>query len=264
MGAAAAGPRGRPDDPAGVHDGDLGGQLTDHGQVVADVDGRDPVAPAQAADGVEDMALRGDIEAGGGLVQDDERGPAGEGHSQRDALLLAARELMRVAPQQGRAGLQPDLRQHLQDPFPGITGEDGAGPARVRSRSGLVHSQHLAELIADPQRRVQRRRRVLRHVADPGPAHLAQASGAQPQQVQAVQEDLAAVHGQAPPGVPQQGQGDRGLAGPGLADQAEHVAGPHREGDPADHRGPLTASADLQVAHLQPEPVRVGGRAVAG
>ncbi len=121
-------------DPAGVHDGHLGRQLADHGQIVAHVDGRHPVAPAQAADRVEDVPLGGHVEAGGGLVQHDQRGAAGEGHGQRDTLLLPARELMRVAPQQGRGRLQAHLAQHLENPGPRVSrrpGPAGRGPGAL-------------------------------------------------------------------------------------------------------------------------------------
>ena len=173
-----------------------------------------------------------------GLVEDDQRRPAGERHGQPDALLLAAGQLMRVPAQQVRRRVQGRLAEHLADPG-----------RRVRAAPG-VHPERLAELVADPQGRVQRRRRVLRHVADHGPAQRAQRR-LEPEQVGAVQPDLPAGHGQAAPGVPEQGQGDRGLPGPGLADQAEHRPGPHRERDPADHRRPVPPAPDLQLTHFQ-------------
>jgi hypothetical protein len=78
-------------DAAGVHDGHLSRQFADHGQVVADVDGSNPVALAQTPHSVKDVTLGGHVKAGGGLVQHDERGPAGKGHGEPDALLLATR-----------------------------------------------------------------------------------------------------------------------------------------------------------------------------
>src|ERR1700729_3707487 len=96
------------------------------------------------------------------------------------------------------------------------------------------------------------------------PAHLPQPGGTQPQQVHAVQADLARGDGQAPPGVAEQGEGHRGLPGAGLADQAEHVARPHRERDPGDHGGPVMPAADLQVPDLQPETPGLRGRLMSG
>src|SRR5712675_1230788 len=115
-----------------------------------------------------------------------------------------------------------------------------------------MHPQRFPELVADPQRRVQRGRRVLRHIADLGPAQAPQLAGLEAEQVRPVQPDLAAGDRQAAPGVAEQGEGDRGLPRTGLTDQAEHLAGPHGETDPADHRRPTAAAADLQVPDLQP------------
>ncbi len=87
------------DDPAGVHDGDAGGERADDGQVVADVERRHLVRGGQLAHGAEHVRLGGDVEAGRRLVQHDHARPAGERHREADALLLAARELVRVAAQ---------------------------------------------------------------------------------------------------------------------------------------------------------------------
>src|SRR5713226_4361881 len=96
------------------------------------------------------------------------------------------------------------------------------------------------------------------------PQRLPQLAGLETQQVHPVQADLAAADGQATPDVPQQGEGDRGLPRPGLTDQAEHVTRPHREGDPADHWGPVAPAPDLQLADIQPEPPGAPGRATSG
>ena len=125
--------RARFHDAARVHDGDLGRQPAHHGQVVADVHGRHLVMAAQAAEGVQDVPLRGDVQAGGRLVQHDQRGPAGEGHGQPDPLLLAAGQLMRVPPQQLRRGLEVGLPHHLGDPGPGVTRGHRRAPAAPRA-----------------------------------------------------------------------------------------------------------------------------------
>ena len=124
--------RARFHDSPGVHDGHPGRQLAHHGQVVTDVHGGHLVMAAQAAQGVQDVPLRGDVQAGGGLVQHDQRGAAGEGHGQPDALLLAAGQLMRVPPQQVRRRLETGLAQHLGDPGLRLTRGHG------------VHQQRLA------------------------------------------------------------------------------------------------------------------------
>ena len=75
----------------------------DHRQVVADVDRRHPVGPAQVADGLQDPALGGHVQAGGRLVEHDQLRPAGEGHGQPDPLLLPAGQLVRVGVRGCRA-----------------------------------------------------------------------------------------------------------------------------------------------------------------
>jgi hypothetical protein len=141
--------------PAGVHDGDLPGQRRHHGQVVADVQGRDVVQRRELADGRQDVRLRGDVQAGGRLVEHDEAGPVGERHGEPDPLLLAAGQLVRVAPQERPVVGQRHLPHHLRD-----------APGDSAARLAAVRLDDLPELDADPQRRVQRRGRVLRDVGD--------------------------------------------------------------------------------------------------
>ena len=88
-------PRAQLDDLAGVHHGDPVGDVGDHGQVVGDVERRDPVAAAQLAHGLQHHALGGDVQAGGRLVEHQHLGLRQERHRQRDALHLAAGELVR-------------------------------------------------------------------------------------------------------------------------------------------------------------------------
>ena len=78
------------------------GQRRDGGEVVADVDGGRLVAPAELANRREHVRLRRDVEPGRRLVEDDQGGPQEERDRQADALLLAAGELVRIAPQEHR------------------------------------------------------------------------------------------------------------------------------------------------------------------
>lgn len=81
-------------DAAGVHDGDAVSDGGDDGQVVADIQGGGGVLGAHLANGVEDVPLRGGIQAGGRLVQDDQTRAAEERHRDGHPPLLAAGELM--------------------------------------------------------------------------------------------------------------------------------------------------------------------------
>ena len=86
------------DDAALVHHRHTVGDRRDDGEVVAHVDDRDPPLRAQPLDLLEDPCLGDDVEAGGRLVHDDDGRLAHERRRDRDALLLPAGELMRVAP----------------------------------------------------------------------------------------------------------------------------------------------------------------------
>ena len=112
------------DDAPRVHDGDAVGQVGDHGEVVGDVEGGDPVALGEVADRVEDVRLGGHVESRGRLVQDDHLGPVGERHGDRHALLLAARELMRVAAQEVAVGGQEHLGHHLGEALLALAPEE--------------------------------------------------------------------------------------------------------------------------------------------
>ena len=142
------------DDPAGVHHRHARCQRPDDGQVVAHVERGRAVERRQLAHRPEHVRLRRHVEAGGRLVEHDHPRPAGERHREADALLLAARELVRVPAQVGGRVGQRHLAHHLGDPLAPLT---LAGAERVRL-------QHLHELRADPKRWVQRRGRVLRDV----------------------------------------------------------------------------------------------------
>ena len=115
------------------------------------------------------------------------------------------------------------------------------------------------ELQADAQRGVERRAGVLRHVADHAAAQLAELPGAQREHVLVVDGDAAAADLGAAALEVEQRRGGRGLAGGGLADEAEHLALDELEVDlvvDLDARG---VERDLQVldgeddlAHLRP------------
>ena len=88
-----------------------------------------------------------------------------------------------------------------------------------------MHLEDLHELRADAQRRVERRGRVLRHVADEAAADAAQRGGSmrEARRVPSISTSPAGDLGAAAL-VVEQAVADRGLAGGGLADEAEHLA----------------------------------------
>ena len=80
---------------AGVHDADAVGDLRQHAQIVGHVQHRHAEAGPEVDQQLDDLLLGRDVEAGRRLVEDHEVGLAGQRHGDADALLLAARKLVR-------------------------------------------------------------------------------------------------------------------------------------------------------------------------
>ena len=87
-------------------DADAVGEVGHHGKIVRDVNESAVARIAQAGDRVEHPHLRGDVEPGRRLVKDDNVRPAHQRHHQDNALLLAARELVRIAGEKSVSGRQ--------------------------------------------------------------------------------------------------------------------------------------------------------------
>ena len=213
------GRRAQLDDPPGVHDGGARRERADDREVVADVERGDVVGRRELAHGAEHVGLGRHVEAGRGLVEHDQARPARERHREADALLLAARELVRVAPQIGGVVGQRDLAHDLGD----------ARTALLGARAVPVHLERLAQLGADAQRGVERRGRILRDVRDEVAAHAAPRGAGEGEDVDVADADAAGGDRRAAPRVAEQGQADRRLAGARLADEPEHLARRDRE-----------------------------------
>ncbi len=129
---------------------------------------------------VEDLRLNRDVERRRRLVGDEERGPAGKCQSDEGALAQPARELMGIllnAP--FRLG-HADRREKLDCLLP-----------RVRARRAPVDAQRLFNLIPDRVDRVERRHRLLEDEADLRAAHVLHVALVKPQEIPALEEDLA-------------------------------------------------------------------------
>ena len=85
------------DDLAGVHDPDPVAQRPDDAEVVGDQQDGGVRLGLERADEVEDARLDGRIEAGRGLVEDEQLRVRGQRDGDDDALLHPARELMGIA-----------------------------------------------------------------------------------------------------------------------------------------------------------------------
>ena len=195
-----------------------------------------PVAAAQLAHGLQHHALGGDVQAGGRLVEHQHLGPRQERHRQRDALHLAAGQLMRVAGQELVVVGQTDLAQ------------PGPGPVEaLLGRADAVQLQQLDDLSADADRRVEGGAGVLRHVRDLHAADLADLLPRQLEDVLALEHDLAALDERAAPGVGEQRRARGRLARAGLADQADHLAGAQLDVDLVDDVESAPGERDSQV-----------------
>ena len=131
---------------------------------------------------------------------------------------------------------------------------------RFRPANQVMAHRHLADLPADGQGRIEGGGRTL---GDIGDAHAAQrpVSGfGKFEDILAVEDDAAAGNGAAAARIIHARQADGGFAGPGFADQAEHLATPQREADIIDqHRlaAGLRGRLDAQVFDGQ-QGLRVG------
>jgi hypothetical protein len=126
--------------------------------------------------------------------------------------------------------------------------------AFARAVDGLVAQDALDDLLADRVGRVQARHRLLEDHRHARAAQVAQRPGVELQQVDALEQDLAA--GDAPRRLGDQAhdreRGDR-LAAARLADDAERAPGPERERDPVDGAvgAAIAVEPGAQVADLQ-------------
>ena len=182
------------------------------------------MSPAQGADQVEHGRLDGDVEPGGRLVHDQERRLGDQRHRDDDPLLLAAGELVRVAPENTLGIGQVDLGQHPERALAGL------GRAGARVDHG-----HFHELAAHGHHRVEARRRVLVDHGDSAAADPPQLILAEPGEVAPLEEDPAAHHPPRPAQVAHDGERHGGLPAAGLADQAERLPRAEREAEAGDH-----------------------------
>ncbi len=112
-----------------------------------------PELVLEIAEQVDDGGLHRDVERGDRLVGDDQFRLAGECAGERDALALAAGELVRHAAQD--VGRQPHALQQA----------DGFG-LRLGTAEAAQQAQRAQHGVLDGMARVQRRIRVLEHHLD--------------------------------------------------------------------------------------------------
>ena len=166
---------------AGIHDENPRTHIGDHPEIMADQDHRGAQARVQLAQQIEDLRLDGDVERGGRLIGDQQCRLIGKPHRQHHPLAHAAGELMRIRPNCPIRRRHPHPSQQFDRPRPG---GHGAKPPMRRHR--------LHQLPRDPQHRVERGHRVLKHHRDFAPAHRPYRRLIEPGEVAPAKHDFAA------------------------------------------------------------------------
>ena len=114
------------DDPAGVHDGDLVGDLRDDAEVVGDQQHRGAGVSLQFAHQLEDLRLDGHVERRRRLVGDEQLGIVGKRHGDHHALPHAAGELVRIVVETPFGRRDPHPAEHFQSARAGLLPADPA------------------------------------------------------------------------------------------------------------------------------------------
>ena len=162
---------------------------------------------------VEELRLDRDVEAGGGLVRDQQARVRRQRHGDQRPLRHAARELVRVGRHPPLGVVDADLAQHV----------DGALAGR-RAAHVVVGAVDVADLAAHPQHRVQRTARVLHDDADILAAEPAERLLVLGQQVLAAEEHLSPRDTPRRAHDAHQRQRRGGLARPRVAHQPHDLA----------------------------------------
>ena len=143
------------DDLAAAHHQHVVADVADHREVVADEDQPDAGVPSDVVEQVEDLGLDRHVERRHGLVEHEHPRRDGEGPRDRDALALAAGQLVAGAPSASRS------------PRPTCVEELGVRAARAAERSRSVCSRSTSSRQSrDPDPRVEREIGVLEHDLD--------------------------------------------------------------------------------------------------
>ena len=205
---------------AGVHHRDLVGEAGNHRQVMRDPDQRGAEVGAELLRLGKDLALDGHVERSGRLVRHDQFRLVQKRDGDRDALAHAARELMRV-------GFQPLVRG----------GDAHHAQCIARALAGFVlrdlgmRQHRLDHLRVDPEYRIQRHHRVLEDHRDLVAAKGAHAFLGQLREVVSLEQDAAADDAARRIDQAHDGKAGDGLARARFADQPQHLAARHAEGD---------------------------------
>ncbi len=227
---------------AGIHHAQPVADIEDQAEVVADEQDRGAVLVPQILHQIDDPRLHRHVERGGGLIKDQERGLRHQRHGDHDALLLAARKLVRIGPEDAVGVGQAHVGHDLAGELPGFV----LGHA-------FVDHRHFGKLRADPHGGVQAGHRFLVDHGDFRTADLAQFLVVHGGQVAALEPDRPAGDPSVLAEVAHDGQRHGGFAAARLAHQTHRLARHHGAGE-VHHRRNLAQAreeADREVLDLE-------------
>src|SRR5262245_1313741 len=194
---------------------------------------------AHALQDLDHLRLDRHVECRGRLVRHHQGRFAGESQREDDALAHAARKFVRVAIETFAGRRKPHLTQ-----------EPDCALARLVGRNVEVREDRLHELAADRQQRIEARQRILENGADVPAAQSAHGLRRQGIDASACKQNLPAGLAQRWVEQPDDGRSGERLAGPRLANQAQHFAGCDLEGDVVDGNERTAPRADLHAQVL--------------
>ena len=209
-----------------------------HAHVVRDEQDRGAGLALDLVEEIEDLGLDGHVECGGGLVGDEKPGGTGKRDRDHDALAHAPGEHVRIileaSPRVGDA--------HPVEQADTLLG--GLPVAEV-----AVLPQHLLDLCADPQNRVQAHHGLLEDHAGDFAAHAAQGLRRGANHFAALDPDGSPDAGGIGREQSHHGHGSHALSGAGFPDDRERLARSDAEVYVVHHL--VIAEGDAEVADFQ-------------
>ena len=213
----------------------LVGDGADGGHVVGDGDGGGADLGDELADQRVDDAGEDRVEAGGGLVEEDDRRVGGDGAGEADALLHAAGELGRV--EVGGLGAEADAGELGDGERAGVACARGACGRGMRRKATFCQTVRLSKSAPPWKSMPKWRRKARRSISAKGLPSIRICAGVRGEDA----EDAFQRHR---------------LAGAGAADDDEALAGHDLERDAGEHG--LGAEGLADVAELDARHGRAG------
>ena len=213
--------RGAPfDNLASVENQNAIGETEEQGGIMRNENhGEAEIFPERTED-AENFCLGDRVKRCGRLIRDDDYWIAGDGLGDEGALPLAAAELVRIRARDAVCVLRKKLFEDFACAF-----------GQIFSWGGLVRGQHLADLLADADGRMESERRLLKDESDPAAAYLPQFLIAGLEEIFALEQYGAAADVAVGRKKPQNRRRERAFAGAGFTKDAEDFSGHQVEAD---------------------------------